>query len=358
MRAWLSFALLLVASGCALDHERAFLGDGGPPDAAVCTGSPEVVEGDVESLVCPASVPAGSPVSVSLTSRTSTCCPVSAALPPVVSGHDAEVHVAVPYSLCDCCIACRCIGEPVTRDVVVSGAASGSLIHVTAGTQSCTIAVTAPAMCHDVVITSAHTPRAVADGTSIPVHVASNGNTSTSCGCTPRASTAGSGEISLAACDCCLDCDCIDFGYEATTQRIATGTGLELPYETSIDVAGSLVPLTTTIVDPARCIDSTATVTALVPIAPDTRLRQALPTGAWVDLRAFDRRCCGEPLELVRATVSGTDVALTLSECNPDPCDCASDEPHDASTPVYLGALPSGTYTVRAAGASTTITLP
>lgn len=216
-----------------------------------------------------------------------------------------------------------------------------------------------PAMCHGVAITSAHVPRAVAAGSLVPVHVASNTMSSTACGCDTRVTTAGSGEISLAACDCCLDCDCIDFGYEATTSRVVTGWGSPtLPMSVSIAVAGSLVPLETTIVDPARCIGTTAIVTEITPIAPDTRLRQGSPPGAWVELHAFDRRCCGEPLELVTATISGSVIDLTLAECAPDPCDCAPDRMADASTPVYLGALASGTYTVHANDVSTTITVP
>jgi hypothetical protein len=212
-------------------------------------------------------------------------------------------------------------------------------------------------MCHAVPITTAHVPDAVAGLRYAPVHLVSQGGSSTSCACTPRGGTEAAGSvITLSACDCCLDCDCIDFGYEATlldfvSEGIGHGTTITL----------SVGPdLSTTIVDPARCIGSSATVTEIVALGPSDRLRQGQPRSAWVDLRAFDARCCGEPLELVTPTLSadGTTIDLTLAECRPDPCDCSSDEPHDASTPVYLGDLAPGTYTVRAAAVSTTITIP
>ncbi len=213
----------------------------------------------------------------------------------------------------------------------------------------------AASACHDVAITRAHVPAAVRLGATVPVHVASDTSSFTSCGCDTRASLSGAGQVSLAACDCCLDCDCIDFGYEATVSL----PGPALPGPVGVAVEGALVPIPTTIVDPAACVGSAARVTELRPLAPDARLRQGSPAGGWVELRAYEPRCCGEPLQLVTPVLAADGaIDLTLADCNPDLCECASDEPHDASTPVYLGSLSPGTYTVRAGTASTTITIP
>lgn len=363
MRIWLTFALLSLVAGCAIDHGRGVSeADAGwhsaPADAGMCMGTPEIREGDVQALVCPTSVSTGDRVVVSLTSGVALCCPDSAALPPVVSGHDAEVTLGVPYQLCDCCRLCRCVGSSITRDVVVSEAASGSQLHVTAGTQSCTIAIGPPAMCTPVTIGAAHVPTAVSVGHDVPVHVVSAGGTSTGCSCSPRASVSvsgpTSGEVSLSACDCCLDCPCIDQGYEATL--LLPAPSIAEPF--AVAVAGAIAPLSTTLVDPARCITSSVTVTELVPLAPSATLVRSGSAG-WVELRGFDRRCCGEPLELVTAAMAPDgSIDLTLAECNPDPCDCAPDRMADATTAVYLGELAPGTHSVRAGGVSTTITVP
>jgi hypothetical protein len=358
MRSWLTFALLSLVAGCAMDHGRgASELDAGwhsvPADAGMCMGTPEIREGDVQALICPASVSTGDRVVVSLTSGIALCCPDSAALPPVVSGHDAEVTIGVPYQLCDCCRLCRCVGSSITRDVVVSEAASGSQLRVTAGTQSCTIVIGAPAMCAPVSIAAAFAPAAVALGGEVPVHVATIPGAGTGCSCAPRVSLDPSGAVALAACGCCLDCPCIDEGYEATL-LLAPPPSVG-PTTIALAQGG---PLSTTIVDPARCTTSGVTVTELVPLAPSATLIRSGSAG-WVELHGFDRRCCGEPLELVTPTLAPDgSIDLTLAECNPDPCDCAPDRMADASTAVYLGQLTPGTHSVRAGAASTTITVP
>jgi len=357
MRVWLSLALVPFVAGCADDHSRgATTHDaGGLTDAAMCIGPAMVVDGSIEGLTCPTSVTLGGRAVVTVVSRSNECCPDSAARAENVTRTmgGAEVAITAPYDLCDCCVTCRCIGSALTRDVVVAEVA-GSPIHVTAGSHECTIAIDGPAICRDVPLTGGHIPTAVAALAPIPIHLVSNGGFS-GCGCEPRAVVDPTGQVSLSACNCCDDCPCIDIGYETTAVQ---GPIEGAPQNVPITISSSPL-LSTTIVDPSRCTTSSATVTGLTPLAPNDGLRQGQPVGAWVQLNAFDRRCCGEPLELVTTSRAPDGaIELTLAECRPDPCDCSPTNRRDASTPVYLGALASGAYTVRVGTVSTTLTVP
>lgn len=211
-----------------------------------------------------------------------------------------------------------------------------------------------PMNCHAVTVSSGHVAAATALLRYAPVHLVST--ESGGCGCTPHVSVDPTIEtVTMSACDCCETCPCIDEGYEGTVsifiaEGMPAGARPQLTFEP---------PLTTTLVDPAHCVTSDVQVTSIVPIAPSSMLRQATPVSAWVQLNATALRCCGTALELVTPTVNADHtIDLTLAECSPDPCDCAATTPSDASTPVPLGELPSGTYTVYAGGVSTTLVIP
>ena len=353
MRAWLTLALLCLVPGCADDHGFSLLSDSGAaPDAVMCTAPRE--NGGIEALSCPASISAGGRAVVSLTTRSTSCCPDGAALAPVVTrtmGGD-EVSITAPYDTCQCCTTCRCIGNAITRDVVVAEVA-GSPIHVVAGTHECTIAIQSPTMCHAIEATRGEAPTATPAMRPITAHLVNDGSASTGCGCRPRGVSDATGAISLEACDCCEACPCVDIGYEATVvQVIETAPG--------VPITLSVSPLvTTTIVDPTTCRDGTAVVTGLTTLGPVENVAEAAPIHGWVRIEAHDMRCCGEPLELVTST-SAPDgsIDLTLAECHPDLCDCAPSNRRDASTAVDLGVLSSGTHVVRAGTFTTTVTIP
>ena len=353
MRVWLTLALLCLVPGCADDHGFSILTDSGPaPDAATCAIATE--DASIEDLSCPASIAAGGRAVVSVSTRSTACCPDSAALDPVVArtmGGD-EVSITAPYDLCQCCTTCRCIGSVVTRDVVVAEVA-GSPIHVVAGGHECTIAIQAEASCHPIDATRGEAPAATAALRPITAHLVNDGSSSTGCGCQPRGVADPTGAISLQACDCCEACPCIDIGYEATVVQT-----IEAPRDVPITL--SVSPLvTTTVVDPTSCRDGTAIVSGLTTLGPVENVAEAAPIHGWVRVEAYDMRCCGEPLELVTST-SAPDgsIDLTLAECHPDLCDCAPSNRRDASTAVDLGVLSSGTHVVRAGAFTTTVTIP
>lgn len=208
-----------------------------------------------------------------------------------------------------------------------------------------------PAGCRPITVDTGHVAAATAMERPGYVHLVAE--ESAGCGCTPQIDLDPTTEVVTAAACGCADGPCTDSGYDSTARILVfagVGTQPQLTFEPA---------LSTTMVDPAHCVASDATVSSLEVLAPLDGWRHQAPIVGWVQLNARAPRCCGTPLTLVTPTVNADfTIDLAISECRPDTCDCASGTPTDASTPVPLGELPAGTYTVRAGGASTTLVIP
>jgi len=85
---------------------------------------------------------------------------------------------------------------------------------------------------------------------------------------------------------------------------------------------------------------------ALALAAPDASLVAEDSGDVWVRIAGHAMRCCGEPSPLVEhGTGPSGELALTIRDCTPDPCDCAPSRRVDFVEHHYLGRRPHGAVT-------------
>lgn len=170
------------------------------------------------------------------------------------------------------------------------------------------------------------------------------------CGATPLLSgNPDQLQWSLVACGGCQACDCIDQGYQASTEIPAPAAG-----EYTLHVGSMTRPLRVVPADQCQPLPlSSGSDVRVEIVGPNLSLRQAgAPHLWWAHVTGNESRCCGEPV--VATSVNsvrpvGADMAMTLNECSPDPCDCAG-IPHPFEAWVDLGDLPPGMHGIEVPG--------
>lgn len=210
-----------------------------------------------------------------------------------------------------------------------------------------------PAACHSLPVAAVYTPRAARPLSVFPLLLVSEDPSACACDPVPQVDLT-TAVVAMSACNCTSRCACDGTGYDAT-QGIGANEGA--PHGVEIILAYD-PRATTTIVDESACTDITYDDVSLTPLAPVAGHWQSPHRPGWVMLHASSARCCGEPLPLVTTTTAADgSIALSVRECRPDPCDCTNPTAHDASTPVYVGELPSGTTTITFGAATTTLSV-
>lgn len=373
----LTLVLPWVASGCFSSHERtagATADSGTPRDAArpidaplpprpdarpTLDGGPSecsVDPGVIVGLACPESVPRGTPITVDVRVHMLGCCAVSGPLGTTARSIAPDTwEIEAPYSVCRCCDMCMCEEIVSTRSVTIEPP-TGPVARIVARDVSCEVRVLDDA-CRTLRSDEWMAPAHVLVGETIPVRVFHFGGVS--CGCAPRAelATPTGPELSFLACGCSDEDPCVDGGYEATA--IAEGPGFETQVQFFHPYPGGRVA-----VDVHRrgaCgADASIVVDDLQVVAPVPSLIADDPRATWIQVRAHQDRCCGDPGLHVTHTPSpgGTDLAITLGDCTPDPCDCSSPHRVDALSYHFLGSLPPGRTRVTAGGRTIAIDVP
>lgn len=194
-------------------------------------------------------------------------------------------------------------------------------------------------------------PRVLMEGQTLGLTATSRGM-AFSCGATPMLDGRPDAlDWSLIACGGCDACDCIDQGYQASTEAPAPVAG-----DYMLHVGTATRPLLVVPADRCQSMAGWPGGGVIVEIVgPNRSLRQGgAPHLWWAHVTGTEGRCCGEPE--VAATVNhvrpvGADLAVSLSECNPDPCACVGG-PHPFEAWVDLGDLPPGMHGVEVTGAS------
>ena len=358
-------ALLAGLGGCFASHEAgvhvidaapAPVDGGHRPDAGPqADGGCAVTEplpGRPVALSCPATAQVGDAVGVSLTHASNVCCPETAALPLTVwRGRDTpDFGLGGSWSPCSCCLRCACDESTTTQSTSLGPFFAPGPVHVQAGDLSCTIQIVdAPASCSNVPTGRVLVPAAVPAGTPIPIGVEAAG--SGGCACTPRLSVPSAGLPSIIACDCCLPCGCVDYGYEGTTFTTLAGPS---PWTVTAPDGARTV----TAIDPSSCRPAGLVGVGL--ITPGTGYTSATPSAAWAHVTVEVIACAAAPLPWVRTSVDSTgQIVLTALDCGPpDPADCGIPRTFLAETDVFLGFLSSGDHTLVAGPAALRFSIP
>ncbi len=160
----------------------------------------------------------------------------------------------------------------------------------------------------------------------------------------------------FSACGGCVDCDCVDSGYESSLEQPAPMVGDHV-----LRVNDQTRPLR--VIAPDACVGGDQFPMRDVHVevvGPDRSLRIApsTPQLYWAHVTATENRCCGTPALAARVNAIrpvNADLAVVLYECTPDPCDCVG-APRVVEAWVDLGALSSGRHGVVVSGAAAVVT--
>lgn len=348
MRArWLSLALVsALLGGCFATHGTG-RDAGATVDAEVMC---ELFDASVTSLVCPRVVGAGSIATVFVTSTPRACCSSGTVRTSVASTGTSHT-VTLAWDACDCCEECDC-RAPLEEVSVALGLLPVGLHRVDAHGQSCSFEVVAPLppgeRCDPPFAgTDFRAPAHLFEGQPYPVTLTSE--PASGCSCSPRVAGDAT-SFALELCDCCDECECVDSGYQASAVRDPLPLGahaIVFPHG-----AGSV-----TVHDRAACRSIEATAVTIVP--PRRDLILGGPALTWARVEGEDWVCCATPQAVVEQadTTGPGGIALMLSSCVYEDCDCVPGAPTATSAWFSLGELAPGAYSVRVGDIATTFTV-
>lgn len=347
MRArWLTLALVF-SSGCFGAHGPEGEVDAGPPSADAGPPMCELYGASILFLECPATVIAGEPASVTISTSPAACCG-SGTIRPTYRNEGGVHRISIEWDACECCETCRCVG-PIDDVVVQTDPLDEGVHTVDVDGTTCTVEAIALADCRSPTSsTNFRAPLHLLEGQSYPTTLTSE--PSASCACNPVVVGADTLGYSLQLCGCCDLCDCIDPGYQASYVRDALPVG---DHAVGIPHGESQV----TVHPRAECYEIDPTGLTIEP--PRTDLVQGGPALFWARITGEEWTCCAVPTPVVeRLDTTDGSIALTLMSCVTIDCDCEPTGPTGTSTWFSLGELRSGTHRIRLGGLSETVIVP
>lgn len=279
------------------------------------------------------------PISVGITHGVSACCPRSAASEQLITGTPNDFVILPRWDLCECCLACGCLAEPVSRDIPLGELGPGEYtvrseditcefrIDVLDKSPRCSLAET------DRIVL----PTVVEVGQPIPVGAL---GTSPRCGCEYRLTPLSETAVEALACECCDTCECVDGLYLRTT-FVAAGA------EREVRRVRLAEPLTKDVIV-AEPGDFTAAGAESAVLAAGLILHTAhVDAGVWLEYSGTTLRCHETPVYLRPAGSGGPpntfDFTLMVSstECDGPPISRPFAGEH------YLGRLEPGRYEIH-----------
>lgn len=331
----------LLVQGCYMDH-----GPGADAGARPDAGPECAREPSPPSFACPPSaLPHDAVVTLEVEHGITECCSARAPQVEVRSTGPYSHRVESSWEVCSCCEACECLGPRETRTVTLGPLAAGRHVLEGGGT-SCVIDVgmgphPPPPVCELYRASEARGPTVLYPDQPLGV-TARSLDAGGHCGCRPALSGTGVGStLDFELCDCCIDCDCIDFGYEVGWMSDPRPVGAHH------FVFGG-VEHHVQVVRPESCSPRTAEGLAIV--GPDSELSQGGRALWWAYVRGTEVLCCAEPAPAIRHE-RGPDGGFDLELASCVMADCAC-----GGTPVgygawhLLGELTPGSYVVRIDG--------
>lgn len=341
---WLSLALAATITGCFDAH-------GTGPDAGPLVDAPVMCElraASVLELSCPSVVVAGTAATITVTTAPVACCS-SGTVRSRVRRAGTTHTVSLEWDACDCCEGCRCIG-PIEEVTVGLGELEAGSHRVEVHGSTCVIEALPPTGVEcgpPFASTEFLAPRHLYEGQEYPVTLTSE--PASSCSCTPRVTGAETLSYALELCDCCDACECIDPGYQASHVRAPLPIGTHL-----VGFPHGSGEVTVHAYAECRPID----VTNVVVVPPRRDLVTSGPALTWVAVEGEEWLCCAEPAPVVdQLDTTEPGIALRLSSCVNEDCDCVPTSPTTARAWYSLGELPAGTYSLRAGEVATTFTV-
>jgi hypothetical protein len=274
------------------------------------------------------------------------CCSAREPRVEVTSAGPYEHHVETSWEVCSCCAECECLGPHETRSITIGPLAGGRHVIEGGGT-SCVVQVGTihpppppPPLCDPFAATEVRGATVLYPDQPLGVTVRSL-DARGRCGCRPALRDQGPGLVGLELCDCCEDCDCIDFGYEAGWMSDPRPVGAH-------HLAFGGVAHDVLVVRPESCAPRVAG--GLDIVGPEADLAQGGRPLWWAYVRGTEMLCCAEPAPAIRHE-RGPDGSfdLELASCVMADCACVgSPVPYGAWH--LLGELTRGSYVVRIDG--------
>ena len=344
--------LTSLAPGCFLLHgeddpapivspprDSGAVADGGVGDAgslsadggSVC----ELLPGTIDGLTCPGFVTAGEEVVVSVRHSAGLCCGSDAGELTVQVIPDNHFLVSSSWRACDCCLACGCDPPPLEAELELGVLDPGRYV-VEAGDQRCDIDVVEVPACFAATIDEVRVPRVVFTDQELPMTLVTD--SAGGCGCAPTMTTDGPLRHGMEVCGCCLECDCIDFGYEGSVILPTPALGI---HELMID--GDTYDVS--VHEPSSCRAHHADSVRVV--GPEPTHDTTGPRLWWAAIATTESVCCAVPEIGVRQPRITSDggIELEVLTCTlPDPCPCVPPGPTAIEVWHSLGELTSGHY--------------